>query len=136
MSRAAKLRALSQDPGATDGERQAAAAALGRHEQANPAPPPPERHSREWFAEIGKFQRRVSNLHVQIAALMPLGRPPLTWDEYKFLKNVDHSGPTPFNGPDVQFIEMCERKLAERSARQAEPIPLAYEPGTTVEISK
>lgn len=137
MSRADKLRALSRDPGATEAERAAATAALKRHEKAIPRPPPPEKHSREWFAQTALFQRRVSELHMKIASLMPLGRPPLTWEEYKVLKNLDRGGISPF-GPDVAFIEMCERKLSERASRpddaqKDEAIALAYKPGITVD---
>jgi hypothetical protein len=129
MSRADKLRALSHDAGTTEGERQAAAAALQRHELAN-QPPPPEKHTKEWFRQVGKFQRRVSELHVKIAALMPLGNPPLTWDEYKVLKNIDRSnGANPFNPVDVRIIETAEKKLAARSSGRAdEIIALAHEP--------
>ncbi|ODA95559.1 hypothetical protein BFX40_23655 [Mesorhizobium sp. SEMIA 3007] len=137
MSRANKLRALSRDPGATEGERQAAAEALERHERANPTLPPPERHTREWFALVGLFRRRVDDLHCRAGALMPLGNPPLSWPEYRILKNMARNGADPFNGADVSFIETVERKLSERGSRgdaeQNETIALAYEPGITVD---
>jgi hypothetical protein len=132
MSRANKLRALSRDPGATEGERLAAAEALERHERANPPPPPPERHSKEWIAQVGKFRRHVGDLHSRIGGLMSLGNPPLSWPEYRMLKNMAHNGADLFNARDTEFIEMVERKLAGR-AEQNETIALAYEPGITLD---
>ncbi|TPK85319.1 hypothetical protein [Mesorhizobium sp. B2-4-17] len=141
MDRSNKLRALSQDPGATEGERRAAAEALERHERANPPPPPPEKHTREWFARVRAFRLHVDSLHWRIAALMPLGHPPLTWPEYRVLKNMAQNGADPFDGRDVQFIEMAERKLAASEARMtgnSTPgdgiIMLSYEPAITVDL--